>query len=322
MFSLRYGQIECKRLWQTSTPLTMTAVLALVALVASVVGIFIDPRMITGVPAWVKPAKFAISIALYTATLAWIFRWITVWPRFVRAMGGMLSFVLLLELTIIDLQGARGVTSHFNVATPLDAALFQIMGIAIGLLWLSSVGVFAALCRQQFADRGWGWALRLGMLITVIGSALGGLMTQPTSAQKQEAASTGQLLTAGSHTVGGPDGGPGMRGLGWSSQHGDLRIPHFVGLHGIQMVPLLSWLLFRRRPWRTRLVFTIATSYATLVTLLTWQALRGQSMLMPDSETLIVFALWLAATVTAVLLMHRTTARETTHFRRAAAGAI
>ena len=45
----------------------------LVAAGAALVGMLVDPRIITGAPAWLKPFKFAISTAIYSLTLAWIF---------------------------------------------------------------------------------------------------------------------------------------------------------------------------------------------------------------------------------------------------------
>src|SRR5262245_3295290 len=132
---------EIRKCWAESAPLTATAVIMLAAFVASLAGLFLDHRIITGAPAWLKPAKFGISSAIYAATIAWLFRYIQVWPRFVRAMGSIIALVLILEVGIIDVQAARGVTSHFNAATPLDRALFGVMGISIIVLWLASVGV-------------------------------------------------------------------------------------------------------------------------------------------------------------------------------------
>ena len=79
-------------------------------------------------------------------------------------------------------------------------------------------------------------------------------MTRPTAAQLDEARATGRMAIAGAHTVGAPDGGPGLPGTGWSVEHGDLRIPHFVGLHAMQILPLLALALRppALRPTRAR----------------------------------------------------------------------
>jgi hypothetical protein len=69
------------RLWRTSPPLTAVGALMLVVAVASVMGMAVDPRIITGAPAWLKPFKFAVSTAVYSLTLAWIFGFLSDWPR-------------------------------------------------------------------------------------------------------------------------------------------------------------------------------------------------------------------------------------------------
>ena len=274
------------------------------ALVVSCIGIAADPRVITGAPAWLKPAKFAISTAIFSASIAWLYRYITVWPGLMRAIGWILSAVLIFEVAIIDIQAARGTTSHFNAATPLDAALFAVMGAAIAILWLASGAIAIALFRQKFQNPAWGWLLRLGMLITVIGSAAGGLMIRMTPQQSAAARMTHSVRTVGSHTVGAPDGGPGIAGVGWSTQHGDLRVPHFFGLHGLQIIPFAGWFIIRRRRLeatrQTGFAFAIAGSYLGLLAILTWQALRGQSVIDPDPVTLAALALWIAATIAAI----------------------
>jgi len=274
----------------------------LAALVAWSVGLILDPRIITGVPAWLKPAKFAISTAIFSGTIAWLYRYITVWPRFMRAVGWVLAAVLVFEVAIIDIQAARGTTSHFNVATHLDAALFGIMGLAILILWLGSVAVLLALFRQKFDNPAWGWLLRLGMLITVLGSAGGGLMLRMTPEQSSAMHATHTVHAVGGHTVGAPDGGPGLPGVGWSTQHGDLRVPHFFGLHGLQIIPFIGWLALRKRRLQTSFVFSIAGSYLALIGILMWQALRGQSIIEPDGLTLTALAVWLGASVAAILV--------------------
>ena len=66
-----------RRLWHASAPLTAAGLLMLVALSASIVGIWLDPRVIAGAPTWLKPAKFAISTAIYALTLAWVTIYLT-----------------------------------------------------------------------------------------------------------------------------------------------------------------------------------------------------------------------------------------------------
>jgi hypothetical protein len=285
-------------LWNASAPLTATGIVMLGALAASLVGLWLDPRVITGAPAWLKPAKFAASIAIYTFTLAWMFTYLMAWPRMRRIVGWTTAVVMVLELAIIDAQAWRGTTSHFNVGTPLDFALFSIMGTAIVLQTVTSIAVAVALWRQPFSDRALGWALRLGMIVTIAGAFSGGLMTRPTAAQLADARVTSRMTIAGAHTVGAADGGPGLPGTGWSTEHGDLRVPHFIGLHALQVFALFVFALPRR--WsadrRVRSVAVMSASYAALFGILVWQALRGLALIAPDALTVSVLASWAALT--------------------------
>jgi hypothetical protein len=111
------------------------------------------------------------------------------------------------------------------------------------------------------------------------------------------------VTTVGAHTVGGLDGGPGVPVTGWSREHGDVRVPHFIGLHAIQALALVAVGLRRwRRPEvvRVRVVLAAAASYASLFLVLLWEALRGQSVVAPDAMTLAWIAIWAAVTVLAL----------------------
>lgn len=300
------------RLWRGSAPLTATSVFMLAVLVVSLVGLIVDPRIVTGAPVWLKPVKFAISTSIYMLTLAWVFTLLPEWPRTRRVVGWLTAVVMVLEVGIIDLQAWRGTTSHFNVGTVFDGVLFTIMGAAIVVQTLTSIAVAVAFWRQRFEDAALGWALRWGMVITILGAFTGGMMTRPTSAQLDEARVTGRMAISGAHTVGAPDGGPGLPGTGWSLDHGDVRVPHFLGLHAIQVLPLFALVLRRRygeaasrRPGsteagRVRMVLVAASSYASVFVILLSQALRGQSLVRPDSVSIIALTAW--AILTAVAL--------------------
>lgn len=274
----------------------------LVVAVVSMVGVFVDPRIITGAPAWLKPFKFAISTAVYSLTLAWIFTWLADWPRLRRVVGWTTAIVFVLEVALIDVQAWRGTTSHFNASTPLDRALFIVMGTAILVQTFVSVAVAVALWRQRFTDRPLGWALRFGMVLTIAGAMTGPLMTRPTGAQLANARAGRPMTTIGAHSVGGIDGGPGVPVTGWSREHGDVRVPHFIGLHAIQVMALIAVGLRRwRRPEgvRVRAVAAAAGSYASLFLLLLWMALRGRSVVTPDALALGSIAAWTVITVIA-----------------------
>lgn len=276
------------RLWRSSPPLTVVGVLMLAAAVASALGILADPRVITGAPAWLKPFKFAVSTAVYSLTLAWIFAWLPEWPRLRRIVGWTTAIVFVLEVALIDVQAWRGTTSHFNASTPLDMTLFTVMGTAIVLQTLMSIGVAVALWRQRFVDRTLGWALRLGVTLTILGAMTGPLMTRPTEAQLAQVKAGGPMPIVGAHTVGGPDGGAGLPVTGWSREHGDLRVPHFIGLHAMQVLPLMAIGLRRwRRPEavRVRVLFAATASYAALFVLLLVQALNGVSLIAGEQTT-------------------------------------
>jgi hypothetical protein len=300
-----------RRLWTSNAPLTAGGLLMLALLAADLVGLWLDPRVITGMPAWLKPAKFAVSTAIYMSTLAWIFSYLPGWPRMRQTVGWMTALILVGEVAVINLQAWRGTTSHFNVGTPFDAVLFASMGLGILVQTGGGVAAAVALWRQPFADRALGWALRLGMAISLLGASTGVLMTRPTSAQLADARSGHRMTVAGAHTVGAPDGGPGLPGTGWSVEHGDLRVPHFMGLHAMQVMPLMAWAiagLIAGESRRLRLVWVAAGSYGVFFVLLVTQALRGESVWAPSTGTLAAFAVWALVSAAAVLIARRGTA--------------
>ena len=112
------------------------------------------------------------------------------------------------------------------------------------------------------------------------------------------------LTVAGAHTVGAADGGPGLAGTGWSTTYGDLRVPHFVGLHSLQVLPVIALVLARRKvaeSIRVRLTVRAAISYASLYILLLVEALRGQSIAAPDSLSLTLLMLWMVGTAAMIV---------------------
>lgn len=295
------GRALWRQGWQANAPLMATGVFSAVLLLITMAGLVLDPRTLIGEPIWLKPTKFAISSAIYALTLVWLLQSIQGWPRLVRVVSWVVSAALFIELVLIVMQAVRGVRSHFNIGTALDAAVFSTMGTAIAALWVASIVVCVVLLRQRFIVPAWGASLKFGLLMAVVGAGLGWLMTTPSAAQMAQM-SAGNIHESGSHLVGLADGEGGkLPVVGWSTEAGDLRIGHFIGLHGMQILPLLGYFILRQNRrlsgrQQTQLVWVAGLGYLGVIALTTWQALRGEPLIYPGALTL---AVWVAL-VTAV----------------------
>lgn len=248
----------------------------------------VDDRVLLGAPLWFKPLKFAISFVLYGGTLAWLlgqFR-----EPVLRRTGWVIVTASVVEMAIIVGQAARGLRSHYNTDTVLDGVLWSVMGATIVVLWFATLAIAVRYLRERpggIGGRPLYLAVRLGLLVTLLGLAEGFLMGSGMS-----------------HAVGVPDGGPGLPLLGWSTTGGDLRIGHFVGMHALQVLPLLAAALGTTaldETARTRVVGAAGAGYAGLVVLVTWQALRGQPLLAPDALTLTALAVVVLGTAAGVV---------------------
>jgi len=123
-------------------------------------------------------------------------------------------------------------------------------------------------------------------------------MTLPTPEQNAALVAGQPLLHIGAHSVGVKDGGPGIPVLYLSTQGGDIRLPHLLGIHAVQALPLLSWLItsaLAHLRERTGLMWTgLRISPCSL-------ALRAQPITSPDALTLAALAGLIAVTLIATL---------------------
>ncbi|MFC4335458.1 hypothetical protein [Salininema proteolyticum] len=289
-------------------PLMAVAAVMLLCALASVAGLVFDGRVINGAPAWAKPFKFSVSIAVYCATMAVLYSRLSAWKRTAWWTGTVIAAALVVEQVAILGQMLRGTTSHFNQSTPFDAFVWNTMAFTIMVLWAATFMIGVLLWRHPIGDRALTWSIRLAMAIGLVGLGLGALMPVPTPEQRQSNAED----FVGAHSVGVVDGGPGLPILGWSTTGGDLRIAHFVGMHALQFLPLFAIglvLLARRRPrladeaTRMRAVFVAAAAYAGLTGLVLWQALRGEPLIYPTAPTLIAVGALAALTVVMAMVV-------------------
>jgi hypothetical protein len=205
-----------------------------------------NTTQVLGINAYYKPLKFLLSSILFIGTMNWYLGYLPM-DNSIRFYSIFISILFIFENVYITGMAARGEMSHFNVGTDFTRLMWGMMGLAATLIALSTIvvgfkffsmekGVISEPLRVSII-----WGIMLAGIFAMEGLAMGSRM---------------------SHTVGAPDGGEGIPFLNWSKRHGDLRIAHFVGMHALQMVPLLS-LLFAQK---VRDVIIIALAYGAFAT--------------------------------------------------------
>jgi len=252
-----------RELYRRSRVLALTGWIHFALLAGMLVISPFDSRLVMGINPWIKPIKFAVSITIYVWTVAWLLEYLRLpsWAKQIVSWG--ISISMLVEIACITAQTARGTTSHYNVSTPLDAAIFSIMGamIANNTVFVLVLVFFFFIIRCD-VPRPHLLSIRSGLVIFLAASAIGGVM-----------------IANGSHSVGVKDGGPGLPIVNWSTKGGDLRAAHFLGLHALQVLPIVGFLISRHRSWttsqKTAYVLALSGTYALMIGFLYFQAIHG-----------------------------------------------
>jgi hypothetical protein len=215
----------------------------------------LSDTQVFGVSAWIKPFKFSFSTFLFCWAMAWYRAYL---PNFNIQLFNWSTIILLgFEIAYITFQASKGQLSHFNLSTPMYSALYSMMALAASLVTIYTAYVGILFFTNNFPNlpEYYVWSIRLGIIIFVIFSFEGFVM--------------GSKLT---HTIGGPDGGPGIPLLHWSTKFGDPRVAHFIGMHALQVLPLLSYFILRN----TKAVFLATFIYFILSIFTLVQALNGR----------------------------------------------
>ncbi len=272
----------------THRPLNYLAVASLFGVLVTAILYAIDGREILGTPLWEKPTKFLLSTVVYAATFSWFYSFVTVRKRLVWWLATLIGLMLLVELVIIIGLASFGLTSHFNVSSGFHIAMWSIMASGISMLWLLSFAVGTFLWNAPTIEPLIRNGIRWGLATGLVGMGLAFTMTSPTPDQLNNYEGI-----AGAHAVGVSDGGPGLPFVGWSTVGGDLRISHFVGLHGLQILPLIAIALaivVSSRKVQRSVIHGAGVTYFLVIGVLYVQALVGESVVSPSVQTLLAFA--------------------------------
>ncbi len=217
--------------------------LLLLLMVPMALGWAVDDRMVQGANVWIKPMKFALSIAVFAFTTAWFVGHLPVSRRRGRPVDLVVWLLVgsgTFELAYITLQASLGEASHYNVGDAFHFAMYALMGIGATVLTATQPLLAWQLYRYPDVARpaAYRHAVLAGLVLTF---ALG--------------AGVGWLLSG----MEPPRAGPLLPVLGWGLQGGDLRPAHFVGIHAAQILPLAGFIAVAWRLPRPRLVVATAT---------------------------------------------------------------
>jgi hypothetical protein len=282
-------------------PLLANATLMFSLMLVSAVGLFADDRRLMGESVWLKPMKFGLAMAVYGLTLAWLLSKLHKGRRLGWWLGTVFAVAGVCDVGAVAYAAAHGTFSHFNDNTdPVARTVQTVFSVGIMPLLLTTLIIAILLLIQRTGDRALTRALRAGLALALASMVVALWLSGDSAATPRTVtdANGHPVSMTGGHGIGDPDG-HGMFLTNWSTTGGDLRVPHLVGLHAIQVLLLVSAVLSvlaRRRSWlrdervRAQLVGVAALGYTGVFTVLTWQAKRGQSVIHPDQQTLIGFA--------------------------------
>jgi len=221
----------------------------------------ITSTQVHGVNAWFKPFKFAVSIGLFSWTMALYCDYLSDFN--VTPFNWTVITLFGFELIYIIFQASKGQLSHFNISTPTHSLIYSLMGLIAVLVTLYTAYIGLLFLTQSFPNlpNYYVWSIRLGILIFIVFSFEGGLM--------------GSRMN---HSVGAINDNSNWWILGWSKTVGDLRVSHFIGMHALQILPLLSFYIFKN----TKATIVISIIYGLLATTTLVQALKGKPIFMQN----------------------------------------
>lgn len=236
--------------------LTFFASVLLALVIPMLLALAVDERTLRDANVWIKPIKFAVSIALLALTTAWFIGHLPVQKRRGQAITRIVWLLIAtgsFEFGYIAMQAALGQASHYNVGDLWHGIMYTLMGI--GAIGLTATQPLLAWQLYKHPDlqrpQAYRQAVLLGLVLTfVMGAGVGILLgaMQP------------------------PHGGAQVPVFGWSLSGGDLRPAHFVGIHAGQVLPAIGFAavaMGMHNPLRAIWAFTLI--YAALfLTLVAW----------------------------------------------------
>jgi len=214
-----------------------------VSMIVHGVALAVTGGSVHGPTSFRKAMTFAEAGWLLCWAVGWLLPLITMrrWER------GFVAFSALLfglgETFLMSTQVWRGVPSHYNLTTMFDGVWFGATGVIAVIFTGAMLVLLRAALRERRLAPSLLLSIRAGTLLIVWGVLIGFVMIMNSSGVWQGVA---HLLETrfDMHVREGEVGG-------------DLVLLHAIGVHGLNLVPLVAWLLtYSRLSERTRTLIT------------------------------------------------------------------
>jgi hypothetical protein len=194
-------------------------------------GLYIfDDTLVMGKNAWQYPMKYYFSIGIFIWSMGWYLYFLNN-----SLQRKILSWAFLLttsiQTSIVLLQSSRGVSSFYNQNTPFDKLVFgfQTANNVVFILIMVVTTYLFYFQKKNSKSQHFTWGIRMGMMIFLIGLLIGVY-----------------LMKLNSHAIGTNEKLLNQAILD-KSKHGNFKIPFFLGIHGLQIIPLLSYYFFQNK---------------------------------------------------------------------------
>ncbi|MEO0497743.1 MAG: hypothetical protein AAF141_10295 [Pseudomonadota bacterium] len=266
-FKPRFQKLVVEELGNLTPFMAITALFLAMAL-PTYMALLLDGRSFQGDGVWLKPLKFQLSLAMFFGTVAWFGLYTSEAFRASKAVhifAYVACFAALSEIVWIGGAAFFGTASHFNVSSAFMSSIYSLMGLFAVTLTASALVVGVGVLRNRSGvlhpalQAALGWSMVLTFLATVV--TAGYMAGQPGHLVGAEAQRAAHWLT------------------GWSTQAGDLRVPHFFATHAMHFVPFLALVIagtVRGTLIPTMLVWALIAAYSLLVAFTFLQAIAGE----------------------------------------------
>jgi hypothetical protein len=193
-----------------------------------------------GPVSWRKPTTFGLSFGLTLITIAWVTSFLRLGDRVRTVLLTVFGVACVAETAMIGIQAWRQVPSHFDMETPFNTVISMMLAVGGGIL----IAVLVTFTVRAFGENpgvppSTRLALRAGFLTLMVALASGAIMI-----------ARGVVLVRTGHQQEAYSAG------------GFLKPVHAVAMHGILVLPGLSWLLTFTNTAESRRVRVIAWTIA------------------------------------------------------------